>query len=439
MTATVDDLGPSSGFAHERVPESEQGSGWRMFFIVGGSLCGLPVFILGAQISSALGFQRAAAAVFAGGLIMGLMGGISAYAGSRTRMSLAMLSDQAFGTTGARFVKLMIALALVGWVGVGISVLGATASTSIQAMSGRVIQPAFISVPVSILIAYVAIKGARGLEWLGKVLIPLVVVILGASVWLTADGFSELSGGTGTGNLTFGGAISAMVGSYIVGIVVQPDYGRFVRRPMAAALGTGTALSLVFPIVLLASSVASIALAKSDLIAAMIVLGFGLPALAVLLMGAWIDASLSLYSGALSLANQFPRFRFALIVIAVAVLGVILSLLHAEEAFIPFLLFLGIALPPVATVQIAEALWVRQTAFLSDDAPAPPAIRLHAVIAWFAGSLVGGLTDHQIWQLSGIPSIDSILVSAAVIVVYRLAQRERVGPAEARIESLQNE
>jgi cytosine permease len=414
MPQSLIDAEPADGFARLRVPEAAQGSGWRVFFIVAGSLCGLPVFILGAQVSAGLGFRAAVIAAMISACVMALLAAFSAYAGSRTRMTLAMLSDLAFGRLGGRAVKLVIALSLVGWFGVNVSVLGATASDALLAMSGFHLAAPFISIPVSVLIAIVAIRGATGLERLGMILIPIAVLILIASVWLTADRLGGVLASRGSGALSFGAAVSAIIGSYMVGIIIQPDYGRFVRKPYAAALGAAGALGIAFPVVLLASSVASVALVKPDLISAMIVLGFGAPALIVLFMGAWIDASACLYSGGLSLANQFSRFSLRTVIIAVTIIGVALSLVHAERAFVPFLMLLGVALPPIATVQVAEALWPR--VWRKAEEALPPS----AVLAWLAGVFAGGASSAGLWRLTGVSAIDSILVSAAVVLVSRL-------------------
>ncbi|WP_235890247.1 hypothetical protein [Sandaracinobacter neustonicus] len=53
----------SGDFSTLAVPPEQQGSGWRIFFIIAGSVCALPVFILGAQVSAALGLQQAVLAV----------------------------------------------------------------------------------------------------------------------------------------------------------------------------------------------------------------------------------------------------------------------------------------------------------------------------------------------------------------------------------------
>jgi len=259
------------------------------------------------------------------------------------------------------------------------------------------------------------------------VLIPLVALILIASVAMTLNRLGGVLATSASGSLGFGGAVSAIIGSYMVGIIIQPDYGRFVRKPLAAALGAACALGVVFPLVLVSSSIASLALGKPNLVAAMIVLGFGAPALVVLFMGAWIDASACLYSGGLSLANQAKRFSLTQMILAVTVVGIALSLCHAERALLPFLMVLGVALPPVATVQVAAALGSRSAD--SRDV----ALRWPAAFAWLAGVCAGGLTYAGLWRLSGIPAIDSILASALVVLVYRLvalrARRTAQSPA----------
>jgi cytosine permease len=161
--------------AHELVPLEDQGSGWRIFFIVAGSQCGLPAFLLGAQLAGSLGLIGGARAAITGALVLAALASVSAYTGSRTRMSLAILSTLTFGSKGAQLVRLLIALSLVGWFGVAISVLGATASGAIADMTGHLVAPPFLSVPLSLAIAWVAMRGAQGLERLGMVLIPLAL------------------------------------------------------------------------------------------------------------------------------------------------------------------------------------------------------------------------------------------------------------------------
>ena len=421
MTRARDD-DAASGYARALVPAEAQGSGWKVFFIVAGSLCGLPAFILGARVSGGLGFARGAQAVLFATSLLAVLGGLSAYAGSRTRMGLAMLSDAAFGPLGGRLVKLVLMLSLIGWFGVGVSVLGATASHAIATMAGPDVPPFAISIPLTLAIAGVAILGVAGLERLGMVIVPLAVATLAGSVALTAGELGRVVTSPGSGAVTFGGAISAIVGSFIVGILVQPDYGRFVRRPLSAGLCAGAALGVAYPLVLITSAIASVALGRPDLISAMIVLGFGLPALLILSLGAWIDASGSLYSGALALTNQVRRLTLTPTVIGIAVLGVGLDLVHAENAFLPFLQGLSVALPPVAAVLIAEALVSAGCGHpLAIDRRIP--LRLFPAMAWAAGTGAGLLGSLGFVRLTSIAALDSMLAAVAVILIGLVLRR----------------
>lgn len=417
------------GFATEQVPDGARGSGWRIFFIVAGSLCGLPTFMLSASIFGSLGLERGVQAVLIGTSISAVLGALTASAGSRTRTGLALLSDHAFGRRDASLVKLVIALSLVGWFGVNVGVLGAATAGAISRMSGVMVPPLAIGLPVCVAIAAVTIVGARGLERLGAVLVPVALLVLVGSVVLVSDRTDGLREIVGSGALGFGQAVSAVVGSYVVGIVIQPDYGRFVRRPIAAAAGAGAALGIAYPIILSLASVASLVLGAPELITAMVILGFGVPALTVLVLGAWIDASACLYSGSLSLVNQFPRLRMTSVVIGITLVGILLVLLGADAAFIPFLVALGVSLPPLAAVLVISA---HSTRGVSDDGDVEQSPSWIALLSWILGSAVGVCTSYGVITITTLPTLDSALVAAVAFLALRRFGPFRP-PAPARV------
>lgn len=409
----------ADGYARDVVPERELCGAQRVFFIVAGSLCGLPVFVLSAQISIALGGTLSRTAFLLGGAISGALGALSAYAGARTRMNLAMLAERAFGRWGGEVVKLVIAMCLIGWFGVILSVLGVTASSALSDVSGILIRPEWVSMAASFAVTLVALRGVAGLERLGMVIAPLLVLLL---LWtLVHDCGTRVAVATAVQPIGFGSAVSAVIGIYIVGIVIQPDYGRFVRRPGRAALASGTALAVAYPAILVFSSIPAMKCAAPDLISVMVAVGIGVPAVALLFLGAWIDASVSLYSGCLSLTNQFRPLRLHWVIVFVSILGCLLAAAHAERLFMPFLLALGIALPPIAAVLALDVLvkQINPVASVSGGAASPPGVRWTSCIAWFAGSVIGYCSQVGWASISGIPSIDSVIIAAAVVLGTR--------------------
>lgn len=418
------------GFAHSRVPEDATGSASKVFFIIVGTLCGLPGFVLAAQVAASLGLRAAGYAFFGGGAISAILGALSSFTGARTRMSLAQLAEATFGTRGAQVVQLAISIAAIGWFAVTVSILGATIGSTIGQVYGLSIPTPAIAIPLCVLITFVARDGVNSMHKLGVVIVPLTFVLLTVAIVRTLGSSATIAFRSGSAAIDFGSAISAVVGEYIVGIIIQPDYGRFVRRPGRAALAVASALGLAYPSILFLSSLPALASSKPDLITALIVLGLGIPALALLLLGAWIDASSCLYSGSLALAKLLPGPRFRDIMIGATVVSVLLALLHVERYFIPFLLVLGVSLPPLAAVQCTNALWS-----LAPGAAAEPSrsrqVNAPPFVAWGIG-IVAGFTSHlSSWTTTGLPAVDSIIAS----VVAMAAMRFMVGRHRASIRA----
>jgi cytosine permease len=414
----------AEGYARQLVPDAQLGGAHRVFFIVAGALCGLPVYVLAAQVVHGMGLGRARYAFLAGGLISGTLGALSAYCGARTRMNLAMLADEAFGLIGGRVVKTVIALSLVGWVGVILSVLGATAGSAISSLYGVSINSAWIAIAAAVAVAGIALHGVRGLEQVGMVISPL---LLGLLAWTFYKGcpptaVSTLAAPTSLG---FGAAVSAVVGEYVVGIVIQPDYGRFVRRPAGAGIASGLALGVAFPCILTLSAMPTYTCSAADLIAVMVAVGIGLPAIALLVLGPWIDASACLYSGSLSLTNEVKRFRLPWVTVCSAGIGCVFAICHAERLFMPFLALLGVTFPPVAAINILHTLWPWSERASGQAAVRPPAIRRAGVLAWIAGSVTGYFTSNGYFTVTGIASIDSVLIAAGVWLLVTTMNRAR--------------
>ena len=420
MKASADEA--AHEYAGSTVPDEALGSAWRVFFIVAGSMSGLPTFLLSASVFGALGFWSGLAACAVGAALSGLLGGLSSYSGSRARMGLAVLAVETFGAWGGRVLKLVIAVSLVGWFAVEIAILGATLSGVIAQVTGAAVPSEAISIPFAVAIFVVTSAGATGLELIGRVVVPSVVACLALSLWLT-DARIGLSIGPGTGAIGFGAAVSAVVGSYVVGIVIQPDYSRFVRAPLSAGAATASALGLVFPLFLLASALPAVALGQPNLIAAMVVLGLGLPAMAILTMGVSIDTSACLYSGSLPIASELPRVPLKAVLAAVTALSVLMTVLHVETYFIGFLVVLGVSLPPVAAIQVAHVLG------RAKGVEAQRSVRRAPFAAWIIGFAAGEATTQGWATLTGLPSLDSILAALAVLGCAELARR--LGAARA--------
>ncbi|MCQ8278921.1 cytosine permease [Acetobacteraceae bacterium KSS8] len=390
------------------VPLVFRGSAWRVFFIVTGTVCGLPTYVLSAQIFHALGSTRAVGAILAGTALVSLLAAFSCFLGAHTGMSLALLSERAFGRFGARIVKLLLAISLIGWFGANIGLLGMSAAGALHEQFGFSLARQAISFSMGVLIMVVACIGATGLERLGQLVIPAAAIGVTVAIAHVVSLPPHRAVAIPLNTMTFSGAVSAIVGSYIVGIIIQPDYSRFVRSPSRAVLAAVVSLGAIYPALMVGAGYSALVVGRPDLVTVLTAIGLGIPALCVLLLSVWIDATASLYSASLAMANQIASRRIVPCVIAAGCVGLAIDLSGIADSYVRFLLLLGIALPPVAVIIAVDGLFEGNTKL------AVPVLRPAALLGWAAGTVMGILCEHGVLTLTSVPVFDSLIVTAAI-------------------------
>ncbi|MBV8619843.1 MAG: cytosine permease [Curvibacter sp.] len=379
----------------------------------------LPAFVMGAELSFSLGARRAVWAALLGGAVLATIAGLTGATGARTRQSTYELITEAFGTQGARLVNAVLGLSLLGWYGV-------IAMMFAEALVGT--SPVLRSMPLwqfalggCVLTTATALFGFRALDLLSALTSPLKMVLL---LWTF---YAALRGGWGPvldfapgEHRSLGTGISIVVGGLIVGAVLAPDVARFARTSGQAAVGCAVAYGLCFPAVLLLAGMPSLAAANKDLIAIMITLGLGLPALLIVALTAWSTNTFNLYAVTLlgqTVWKHQPAWRLSL---GAGLVGACLGLAGVSQLLVPYLIWLGIGIPPIAGVYLLNAM-------LSRRGKPVASWRVDALIAWLLGSGWAGLSTPWGLQLTPVPAVDSILVSAlAYALMHRFVPRAQV-------------
>ncbi|MDA5194152.1 cytosine permease [Govanella unica] len=411
--------GAADDFSRQQVPDSATYSGFHIALVIISGTIAIPAFMMAAQIGNAIGLSDGIKAFMLGCLVLGSMGALTSYVGSRSRYSTYMLTAFAFGRSGAKLVNLVIALVLVGWFGVlGYVFAQAAHQTVLDLFDLSVPLWVFIIIGSGLKVA-VTIAGFKGIDILARFLVPLLALLLGYAAFLSFDKIPSWSAPGGLPTMTFSIAVSAVIGSYIAGVIIQPDYSRFARKASHALWAAFIALGVSFPLVQFLSAVPSVATGQHDLIIIMIALGIGVPAFLLLLLSSWSSNVLCLYSSALSLSTIFTRAHLWQITLGIGIVGTILALFNVEQYFISFLVLLGVAIPPIAAIYVLDMFIVRRGNYNEQALADAPAINVGSFAAWGLGILVGYLASENILSLSGIASIDSILVSSVSYALFK--------------------
>lgn len=123
------------------------------------------------------------------------------------------------------------------------------------------------------------------------------------------------------------------------------------------------------------------------------------------------------------------------VIIAITLIGILLVLVGADTAFIPFLVALGVSLPPLAAVLVLSALLARD-----GEAGAPastPRARILPVVSWILGTAAGAAASDGLLTFTSLPTLDSILFAGMSFATIRfLEQRWRTRSTGPAVEPL---
>ncbi|MCY3604896.1 MAG: cytosine permease [Gammaproteobacteria bacterium] len=405
-------------FSKSQVPASATYTGWHIAFVIVGGTIAVPAFLMAANLGASLGLRDAAIAFSCGCFILGSMAALTGLCGQKSGLSAYMLNEFAFGRWGGRIASTVVSMTLIGWFGVTSALFGRAANLMGRSVFG-------IDWPVELymilgggLIVAVTVTGFKGIDKLALALVPVMLAFLMMAAWMSLPQLEQWTEPTGGTSMTLTTAISAIVGSYIAGVTIQPDYARFARSRRAALGSAFVALAISFPILLFCTAIPSIAYNEPDLLNVMIALGIGIPAFLLLILAAWSSNVLSVYSGALALAlaTVFRRLDLRVLIVGVGALGTLLALAGAGDYLIEYLVLLGITIPPISSIYLVDTLLFRKR-FDEVELSKRPRLALKALGTWIAAVSVGACSHFGLFTLTTVAALDSIVVAAVLSVI----------------------
>lgn len=418
-------------FSREPVPDTNTYSGMHIALIIVGGVIGIPAFLQASQVGGSLGLQAASYAFAVGCLILGVLGGLTSYVGAKTRYSTYMLTEFAFGRQGAKLVNLVIAISLIGWFAVICNVFADAALLTMKEGFGLAIPKWFYIILGAFLFVGITLSGFKGIDKLALFLVPLMLIFLAYTAILSWDDVPSWTATSTDVRLTFSTAVSSVVGGYIAGVVIQPDYSRFARNIWHAVWAAFLALCVVQAFVFFMAAVPSVATGEVDLIKIMVSLGIGVPAFLLLLLSSWCSNVLCLYSSALSISTIATRTHLKTIIFIIGVVGTALAFAYSPSFFISFLVLLGISIPPIASIYVIDAILIRRGSCNVESLETEGKIDFAAFAAWVFASIVGYLTVNEYLRLTGASAFDTIVLASLIYAALKANLIHKIWSAES--------
>lgn len=421
-SVTTDQDDRLEDYATSRVPEHRTMGGFRIGAVNGGLVFAVPGIVTGIELGGALGLRDSVYAFLVGGLVLAVLGTITGIVGMRNRLTSCMTMKFVFGRHGANLLAFMFVVALMGWYGVNMDLF----SAALQEISDQLfgVRPSSWSLEISagVLITLSAFAGFRVLERLATLFVPvmavLVLYMLYASLNFEQDPAAQLV----TSDLSFGESVSIVIGSFIVSVVLMPDFTRFARTATDATIGSFYPLLGLSSLVYIISAYAGIVVAQFDVLYAMLALGMGLFAMTLLVLSSWVTNAVNLYSAALGVNSIIPNVKEWKIILVSGVFGTLAASLNILDQFTDFLFSLSIVFTPVAAVYATDFFLVRKSRpYNIDQIDTLPSVFWIAMISWVVGIATSMLSNGGYIQLTTIEALDSLLVTAPTYLLLTWA------------------
>ncbi|QYC42355.1 Cytosine permease [Nonomuraea coxensis DSM 45129] len=435
-TATRDGAPSDDGLARDdyalgRVPQQAR-YGWLTVAVQRfGMLSALSQFLLGATLGMGMRFWDAVLAITLGAVILEVVAIAIGVAGMREGLSTTVLARWAgFGRYGSGLIGVVIAVCLLGWFGVQSAVLA-------QGLASLLGGPPLWAwaILAGLAITAIVVHGFAGMAWTAWITVPAFLALAGwaIAVELGRQDLGALVASAPPGPaLSLAQATTIVAGGFIVGAVISPDMTRWNRSAADVVKQTVLGITLGEYVIALVGVLLAHALRTGDVIA-IVTTTSGVAGTIVLVTATLKINDWNLYAASLGTTNALHtafgmRTNRALVTVALGVVGTGLAAAGILDHLIGFFTLLGVAIPPIAGIMVAEYYVVRRwraeldASRAAGELPASaPGWVPAALVIWLASSLVG---HFLAW---GIPALNALLVA---FVLYAVAGRLRLtGPA----------
>ncbi|MEU4513133.1 cytosine permease [Nonomuraea wenchangensis] len=387
-----------------------------------GMLSALSQFLLGATLGMGMRFWDAVLAITLGAVILEVVAIAIGIAGMREGLSTAVLARWAgFGRYGSGIVGVVIAVCLLGWFGVQSAVL----AQGLSSLLGG--PPLWVwAILAGLAITAIVVHGFAGMAWTAWITVPAFLALAGwaIAVELSKQDLGVLVASAPPGPvLGLAEATTIVAGGFIVGAVISPDMCRFNRTAGDVVKQTVLGITLGEYVIALVGVLLAHALRTGDVIA-IVTTTSGVAGTIVLITATLKINDWNLYAASLGTTNALHtafnvRTNRARVTIVLGVIGAGLAAAGILDHLIGFFTLLGVAIPPIAGIMVAEYYVVRRwraeldASRAAGELPASaPGWVPAALVIWLASSLVG---HFLAW---GIPALNALLVA---FVLYAVA------------------
>lgn len=349
-----------------------------------------------------------------GNLLLALYAASLGLISARSGLNTVLMGRFCFGNLGSKLSDFLLGFAELGWYAWGTATL-AISLVKIVGMPESWVIP--LMVLFGLLFSVTALVGFKGLEYLSRVSIPLMFILLITSIVLATK---EIGGWTGltavkpTETMTFSTAVTIVFGTFASGATQITNWTRMSKNGKIAVWACLISFVIGNGLMVLAGAWMAIVYQQADIVEVLVLQGLSVAAVIMLCMNLWTIQGPTIYNVSAAACHLVRSERRKTMTILAAIVGIVLAVAGMYELLLPFLLLLGAIIPPVGGVIMAD-YWVRykgQYPLLNDVEL--PNFNWNGLIAYSIGAIVA---YNSPWIA---PIVGIVVASVCYVVLIRL-------------------
>ena len=379
----------------------------------------------GGKIGMAFDFVDMLWVAFIGNVLLAIYAAALGLIASRSGLNTVLMGRFCFGERGSKLSDFLLGFAELGWYAWG------TATVAIVLVK-MLSLPEWLNIPLMVvfglLFSVTAIIGFKGLDIMSRVSVPLMFILLVASMVIATDhagGWSGLLAKEPSQTLTFSAAVTMVFGTFASGATQATNWTRMARSGRIAVIASVVAFLIGNGLMIVAGAWCAIVYQNADIVEVMVLQGLSFAAVIMLCLNLWTIQGPTIYNVSAAACHLVRSERRRTMTLLAAGIGIILAIGGMYEWLIPFLVLLGSIIPPLGGVIMADYWYRNRGEYPALVGTHIPAFNVSGLVSYAVGA---GLAYASPW----IAPLVGIAASALCYIVLTEVTRARAPVAEPR-------
>lgn len=401
-------------FALGTVAATHQKGFWAMLVVMLGFAFFSASMLSGGTLGTSLEIGDFFYAVLIGNIILCVYTGLLAYIAGETGLSTHLLARYSFGEKGSYLVSFLLGATQVGWFGVGVAMFAIPVSKVTGLPVGVLVLVA------GLLMTATAYFGIKSLMILSMIAVPAIAILGSVSAGMAVESVGGIQGLLTIKpetTMTMTAAIAMVVGSFISGGTLTPDFTRFAKNKKVAVTTTVIAFLVGNTLMFTFGAIGAMVTGEADISEVMFLQGLIIPAIIVLGLNIWTTNDNALYASGLGFSNITKQPKSRMVVLN-GIVGTCLAIILYNN-FMSWLNLLNTLMPSIGGVIIADYFLIHKGHYGTFNDLEFKTMHLPGIISWLAGALAAFI-------LPGITPINSVVTAVIVYTVIIMIKGKKI-------------